>query len=74
MIFSETSLDEFKNTFSAVDWNSYKELRNYMTCAIRREKKAYLDYDLSNKNSKTMWNTLRTRDNNRKKYLDISNH
>lgn len=43
-----------------VKWNYYKNCRNYVTAAIRREKKAYIDHILNtnSKNSKTLWQTV----------------
>lgn len=49
-----------------MDWNSYTKLRNYTTGAVRRQRKVYLDFVLSYKNSKSMWNTLRSLDTLRK--------
>lgn len=58
----EKAFTKYKQTRSENDFNAYKNLRNYVTGAIRREKQAYLSHALKNKDSKTTWNTLRTLD------------
>ncbi|KAK9883863.1 hypothetical protein WA026_004803 [Henosepilachna vigintioctopunctata] len=39
----ESALSKFKRTRSASDWLNYKELRNFVTGSLRREKKAFLN-------------------------------
>ncbi|CAH2017311.1 unnamed protein product [Acanthoscelides obtectus] len=51
---------KFKRTGTIAAWEFYKKIRNYVSSAIRREKKAYLDYVMRHKNSKTTWNILRS--------------
>lgn len=52
------ALQTYRRTRSAVHWRYYTELRNYVTAAIRREKRAYLNYALSRKNTKSTWCAL----------------
>lgn len=56
------AFSKYKLSRSNHDWESYKNIRNYVTGAIHREKKAYLSHILKNKCSKTTWNTLRSLD------------
>ncbi|KAK9719563.1 hypothetical protein QE152_g22579 [Popillia japonica] len=46
-----------KRTRSALDY--YKQLLNYITAAIRREKRAYLQFTFRNSNSSNLWRTLK---------------
>lgn len=43
-----------------IKWNYYKNCRNYVTAAIRREKKAYIEHILNRNtnNSKALWQTV----------------
>lgn len=56
------AFNKYKKTKCPTDFSCYKDLRNYTTGAIRREKRAYLDFVLRNKNSKRTWQTLRAMD------------
>lgn len=51
---------KYRRTKLERDLIAYRNLRNYVTGAIRREKKAYMDFRLRNKNSKSLWNSLRS--------------
>nr|CAI5850104.1 unnamed protein product [Callosobruchus analis] len=58
-------------------WNTYKELRNYVTAAIRREKKAFIESNLKNniRNSKLFWNSLTKLDVHKKlKIFNLPDH
>lgn len=50
---------KFKASGREPDWIAYKELRNLTTAAIRAEKKAYLQYRLNDKNSKSLYKALK---------------
>nr|CAH7716240.1 unnamed protein product [Callosobruchus chinensis] len=50
----------FKQLKTSTSWNYYKELRDYVNGAIKREKSAYLSYILKQKNSRETWNALRS--------------
>lgn len=52
--------NKYKKTRTHINWKSYTELRNYVTGAIRREQKAYMEFILRKKDSKSTWNTLRS--------------
>lgn len=52
------AMQKFKNTKKLEDWNSYKDLRNFTTASIKREKKAYLRNQLK-KDKKDIWGTLK---------------
>lgn len=56
------AFNKYKKTRLLADFNFYKDLRNYITGAIRREKRAYLDFTLDKRNSKDTWKTLRSMD------------
>lgn len=51
---------KYKKTKNEAHFQYYKELRNYTTEAIKREKKAYLNFQLSNSSSKECWKILKT--------------
>ena len=61
---------KYKLARSGNDFTTYKNLRNYTTGAISREKQAYLNHALKNKDSKTIRTTLRTLDIVHKKSCD----
>lgn len=69
----DNAFNKYKKTKLPADFNSYKDLRNYTTGAIRREKRAYLDFVLINKDSKRTWQTLRSMEiiNNKNSRNDI---
>lgn len=50
---------KYKRSGLETDWVAYKDLRNYVNGAVRREKKAYIEFSLRTKNSKSVWSTLR---------------
>lgn len=52
------ALSKYKKSKSMGDWSYYKFLRNYTLGAIRREKKAFLDKQMSDPNKKLLWNSL----------------
>ena len=52
------ALLRFKRTRSDPDWRRYKQLRNEVNCAIRREKKAYLSNSLSSNSPRQFWRNL----------------
>lgn len=56
----DNALKRFKGTKNIHHWNYYKSLRNVTTNAIRREKKAYLEYRFRNFNKKNPWKDLKT--------------
>lgn len=42
----DNALRKFRRTKNADDWLSYKTLRNYVNGAIKREKRAFLNFNL----------------------------
>lgn len=52
-------LKRFKNTNNIAHKNFYKEIRNYTTQAIKREKKAYFEYKIKNGTPKQNWKFLK---------------
>lgn len=50
---------KYKASGRETHWAAYKELRNLATLSIRAEKKAYLRYKLSGKNSKALYKALK---------------
>lgn len=50
----------FKKSKQIEHFDYYKELRNYTAGAIKREKRAHMEYVMRNKSSKETWNTLRS--------------
>nr|CAI5832947.1 unnamed protein product [Callosobruchus analis] len=55
----EKAYKKFKRLKTSASWNYYKELRDYVNGAVKREKSAYLSYILKQKSSKETWNALR---------------
>lgn len=43
MNLRDKSLSKYKNHMSNEKWKSYKQLRNYITVAVRSEQKVYLN-------------------------------
>lgn len=62
MKFRDEALKRFKLTKNKVHWDYYKNLRNFTTGAIIREKKAYLQFILLNSNKKNLWKQLKNLD------------
>lgn len=56
----EKALDRYRKSKTMANWNSFKDLRNYITGAIRREKRAYITHAVKLKDSKSLWSTLRS--------------
>ncbi|KAG5869787.1 hypothetical protein JTB14_004864 [Gonioctena quinquepunctata] len=54
----DKALQKFRKTKVDRDWNSYKELRNYVTVGIKPEKRAYVEHVMRRKNSREIWDTL----------------
>lgn len=53
------ALVKYKKTNERHQWEYYKTLRNETNYAVKREKKAYLEYQMRTKNKKTLWKDLR---------------
>lgn len=53
------ALQKYKRTKDPNDHNFYKELRNLVISALRREKAAYLSHQLKNPNNKELWKSIR---------------
>lgn len=53
------ALSKFKVTGNSAHWNFYKNLRNYVTFAIRAEKRVFMEIKLQNANNKQKWNILK---------------
>lgn len=70
----DKALAKYKKTKVAIHWNYYKNLRNEVNYAIKREKKAYLEYKISLGNSKNMWKVLKSLDINVKYKTELPNH
>ncbi|KAK9739489.1 hypothetical protein QE152_g8991 [Popillia japonica] len=58
----DQAFSKYKRTRNPAHFSYYKSLRNVTTSAIRREKKAYLDYRVRNTNQKHMWKDFRNLD------------
>lgn len=69
MVIRDRALSDYKFSLKNINatllqtnakWEFYKEMRNFVTASIRREKKAYIENILSNNrnNSKILWNSL----------------
>lgn len=56
----DKALQKFKQTRSDTDWIQYKNLRNYTVSMVRNEKRGYLDFVASQRNSKKIWSALST--------------
>lgn len=55
----DNALVRFKRSKNIHHWNYYKSLRNLTTNAIRREKRAYLEYRTRISNKRTLWKDLK---------------
>nr|XP_022908835.1 uncharacterized protein LOC111420147 [Onthophagus taurus] len=55
----EAALRRYKRTGNPVHFQYYKQLRNFVTGAIRREKKAFLEQNCVVGGPRSMWRTLR---------------
>ena len=71
------ALKKFKETKNPLQYEYYKQLRNYATSAIRAEKKQYLRNKFNNSNIKEKWGELRRlnllKQNNRQLPVNLSN-
>lgn len=56
----DLALRRFRCGGDKVHWAEYKLLRNMITAAIRREKKAYFSNRIRGEGSKKMWSTLKS--------------
>lgn len=59
MSLRDKSKQKYKKSGSASDWESYKQLRNFTTLSLHREKKAYLEHKLRNNDSKLIFKELK---------------
>lgn len=67
IIDRDRALKKYRITNNPRHWKNYKQLRNMVTVAIKREKKAYYATKLKNKSSKEIWSTLKNILNTNKK-------
>lgn len=56
----DTALRKYRRTKTPIDWENYKNLRNFTLASIRREKKAYYNSLFQSRNSKSLWKGLQT--------------
>jgi len=56
----DSAFVQYKRSRSIGDFSYYKQLRNYVTAAIRREKKAYIEHKFRTGGSAELWKTLRS--------------
>nr|CAI5832323.1 unnamed protein product [Callosobruchus analis] len=60
MLLRDQALQAYKITQHVAHWETYKALRNQITAAVKREKRAYFKTKLSNcQNSKATWSVMR---------------
>nr|CAI5835546.1 unnamed protein product [Callosobruchus analis] len=60
MLLRDQALQAYKVTPHVAHWETYKALRNQVTAAVKREKRAYFKTKLSNcQNSKATWSVMR---------------
>lgn len=62
MKLRNSAFSRYKRNRSEANWNYYKQLRNYTTGAIKREKKAYFEYRLGKTYICNVWSELRQLD------------
>lgn len=76
MKYRDNALSKFKLTKSNVDWEYYKQLRNYTLAAVRAEKKAYINSVAmkNNVNSKETWKVLKSLNLKSQSYNNIPAH
>lgn len=60
MKLRDRALNKYKRTNNNEHWIFYKQLRNYTTQAVRREKKAYFNFNINNVNAKQCWKILKS--------------
>nr|CAI5823026.1 unnamed protein product [Callosobruchus analis] len=59
-LLRDNALQVYKTTQHSDHWETYKNLRNQVTAAVKREKRAYFKTKLSNcQNSKATWSVMR---------------
>lgn len=54
------ALKKFRRNKSPGDWEYYKQLRNYVTHAVKVEKRTYYGYRLSNLNNNEVWRYIKS--------------
>lgn len=52
-------LTKYKRSRGNNDWEEYRVMRNFVTNAIRQEKRGYLNHVRRTGDSKKLWNSLR---------------
>lgn len=60
MKLRDKAFKKFKETRSPTHWNYYKDLKNQVNYAIRREKKAYMEFVMAKNNTKITWQSLKS--------------
>ena len=58
MSISDKALRRYKKSKNRNHWDLYKEIRNYSTQAIKREKRAYFEHFFNTSNSREQWKFL----------------
>ena len=74
MNLRDKALSKYKRNNTPVNWENYRQLRNYVTIAIKNEKKSYLDNNLRRNNQKNNWKLLRELDIYSKAHKTIPDH
>lgn len=60
MSLRNRALSKYKRRKSAEDWESYRQLRNFVTTAVSAEKRAYLEHRVQNNDPKENWKLLKS--------------
>lgn len=71
MSIRDLALRRYKITRISEDWKAYKQLRNIVTVAVKREKKIYYNSKLNQCNSRTAWPLLKSLDIISRKSLNL---
>lgn len=59
MRMRDDAYNKCRRTHLHSDWLYYRQLRNYVSGAVKRERRAYISYTFNNKKSKDIWSAFR---------------
>lgn len=59
MRLRDNAYNRYKKSRNSQHFQYYRELRNYTNAAVRREKKAYLDYLIKSRGARELWGAFR---------------